>query len=149
MNHGRLRLGRMAKWQRWVSYTLFSLCVTTGLIWFVLGDLFEWMPPQLKAWWILHGITSILSLLLIGAALPQHISVAWKAKRNRIGGGISTFLLGLLLGSVMALYYGAASFHDEARWIHIALGVVLVVLFPWHILRGRKAVAVVDGVKHI
>jgi hypothetical protein len=147
-NHGRLRLGRMAKWQRWASYSLFASCVTTGLIWFVLSDLFEWMPPQLKVWWVLHGVTSILSLLLIGAALPQHISVTWKAKRNRIGGGVSTFFLGLLLGSVIALYYGAGSFHDEFRLVHIALGICLVILFPWHILRGRKSRAVITRMKN-
>jgi len=147
-NHGRLRLGRMAKWQRWTSYVLFSLCVSSGFIWFVLADLLEWMPSQLKIWWVLHGVTSILSLLLVGAALPQHISVAWKAKRNRGGGGLSTFLLGLLLGSVMVLYYGNASFHDEARWVHIALGIFLLILFPWHILRGRRAVAVIARLKN-
>lgn len=149
LNHGRLRLGRMAKWQRWASYSFFSLCVFTGLVWFVLGDLLEWMPPQLKLWWVLHGITSMFSLLLIGAALPQHISVAWKAKRNRIGGGASTFFLVLLLGSVVTLYYGAASFHDEARWVHIALGFFLIVLFPWHILQGRKARAVISKIKDV
>lgn len=146
-NHGRMRLGRMAKWQKWASYGLFSMCVASGLAWFVLGDLLEWMPPHLKVWWILHGLTSILSLLLIGAALPQHISVAWKAKRNRSGGGISTFFLGLLLVSVMALYYGAASFHEPARWAHIALGLFLLILFPWHIVQGRKASAVITMVK--
>ena len=147
-NHGRLRLGCMAKWQRWTSYVLFSLCVSSGFVWFVLADLLEWMPPQLKVWWVLHGVTAMLSLLLIGAALPQHISVAWKAKRNRGGGGLSTFLLGLLLGSVMVLYYGAASFHDEARWVHIVLGIFLLILFPWHILRGRRAAAVMARYKN-
>ena len=71
------------------------------------------------------------------------------AKRNRIGGGASTFFLVLILGSVVTLYYGSASFHDEARWVHIALGFFLIVLFPWHILRGRKAMAVISKIKDV
>ena len=146
VNHGRLRLGRMVKWQKWSSYIVFSLCVVTGLMWFLLGDVYHWMPPQLKIWWLSHGLTSLVSLMLIGAPLPQHVSITWRAKRNRGGGGLSMAFLILLLGSVGFLYYGSADIHEEVRVFHITIGLVLLAAFPWHIIRGRRSASILQNI---
>ena len=139
MSQGKMRLGRMASWQRKSSYFVFSATLATGLVWFVLGDLFEYMPPQLKIWWIAHGLTGLLSIIWIGAAMPQHIVVAWRAHRNRWGGSIATLFIALLLISTALLYYGPELVRENVRWIHIGLGISLLIIFPWHIIRGRKS----------
>ena len=134
-----MRLGRMSAWQRKSSYVIFSACVVSGLFWFVLGDFFNYLPPQLKLWWMAHGLTGLLSIVLIGAAMPQHIVVAWKAHRNRWGGSIATFLIVILFFSTALLYYGPELLRDNIRWVHIGIGLTLLVIFPWHIIRGRKS----------
>jgi len=60
---------------------------------------------------------------------------------------LSTFLLGLLLGSVMVLYYGTLHFMMKPVGFILPWGYFLLILFPWHILRGRRAVAVIARLK--
>lgn len=145
MSHGKLRLGRMASWQRKMSYIFFSLCAITGLVWYLLADFFDFLPPKLTIWWIAHGLTGLLCFLLIGAAMPQHIVVAWRAHRNRVGGAIATFFIVLLLVSTALLYYGPEIIRDNARLTHVGLGMSLMLLFPWHIIRGRKSPGNIGG----
>lgn len=149
VNHGRMRLGKMPKWQKWSSYFLFAVCMFTGLVWFLLADVLNWMPPQLKTWWIAHGISSLLTFLLIGASLPMHISVTWRAKRNRALGAFSGAILFILMASALFLYYGGESLHDLARLVHIILGLLLVIAFPWHIIHGKKASSQVSSMLKI
>lgn len=140
-NHGKLRLGKMASWQKWSTYLLLSTCLVSGLIWFVLADWLVLMPPSLKPWWVVHGTSSLLSLLVIGAAVPHHMLVTWRSHRNRWGGfAASLVLLGLLITALL-LFYGTEGLHDPVRWIHIGLGLGILILFPWHILRGKRSVA--------
>lgn len=140
-----MRLGRMASWQRKSSYVFFSLCALTGLVWYVLADFYGFLPPKLTIWWLTHGISGLICFLLIGAAMPQHIVVAWKAHRNRVGGALATFFIAMLLISTALLYYGPEMIRDDARITHISLGLSLLLLFPWHILRGRKIPAKMSG----
>ena len=141
VNHGKLRLGKMAPWQKWSTYLLLSACLLSGLIWFVLADFFFFMPTSLKPWWVAHGSSSLLCLLILGAAVPHHILVTWRSHRNRLGGlAASLVLLGLVMTALL-LFYGTEPFHDAVRWIHIVLGLGILILFPWHILRGKKSAA--------
>lgn len=140
-NHRKLRVGKMPAWQRRASYLLLGACFLSGLIWFLLADLFALMPPDLKPWWLIHGASSLISLIIIGSALPHHILVTWRFHRNRVVGLLSSLvLLGLLISAVL-LFYGTETVHDAVRWIHIALGVAILILFPWHIVHGKKSVA--------
>ena len=140
-----MRLGRMASWQRNVSYIFFSVSAFTGVIWYVLADFFDFLPPKLSIWWLTHGLTGLVCLLLIGAAMPQHIVVSWRAQRNRFGGAVATFFVAMLLISTALLYYGAEHIRENARLTHVLLGLVLLVLFPWHIIRGRRSAAKISG----
>ena len=141
VNHGKLRLGKMAPWQKWSTYLLLSACLVSGLIWFVLADIFIFMPTLLKPWWVAHGSSSMLCLLIFGAAVPHHMLVTWRSHRNRLGGlVVSLCLLGLVMTALL-LFYGTEALHDAVRWIHITLGLGILILFPWHIVRGKKSVA--------
>ena len=134
-----IRLGRMPTWQKLATYWIGTICLVTGLIWFFLADIFELRPPDLKIWWISHGVTGLLSLVLIGAALPQHVTVTWRSQRNRWGGLFSSLVLVFLAVSAGSLYYGSGEYHDTIRLCHILGGGVLLVAFPFHIIRGRNA----------
>lgn len=146
-NQNRLRLGKMASWQRRLSYIFFSLCLLSGIIWFVLVDFLSQLPSQVKVWWLIHGISSLICFTLVGAALPQHISITWRSRRNRICGGIATAILFGLLTSSLFLFYGWESVHEPIRWLHIGLGLLLVIFFPLHIIRGRQSIAQLDFMK--
>lgn len=146
-NHNKLRLGKMPSWQRWLSYIFFSLCLLSGLIWFVLVDFLSQLPHQVKIWWLVHGISSLICFILLGAALPQHVSITWRSKRNRLGGGIATAILFFLLISSLFLFYGWESVHEPIRCLHIGLGLLLAIFFPWHIIRGRQSVTQLDFIK--
>ena len=52
-HHGALRVGRVARWQRWMSYATLGVCAVSGLVWFVLMDGAGMEPPQLVFWWII------------------------------------------------------------------------------------------------
>ncbi len=149
MSQGKMRLGRMASWQRKFSYVFFTLCAFTGLVWYVLADFLNFLPPKLTFWWVTHGLTGLICLILFGAAMPQHIVVAWKSHRNRVGGALATFFIGMLIISTALLYYGPELIRDNVRNTHIVLGLALLVLFPWHIIRGRNSPGKIAGfVKH-
>ncbi|MES2181271.1 MAG: hypothetical protein V4493_04135, partial [Pseudomonadota bacterium] len=83
-----------------------------------------------------HGVSAYLFVLLFGAVLPTHIKVAWKAKRNRISGGLMIAVMSLLLVSGLFLYY-ADETRNAALWVHWIIGGGLVLLFPFHFIAGR------------
>lgn len=147
IHHGKLRLGKMARWQKWASYIFLVLSIFTGLIWFILADICDQLPGALRPWWVSHGVTSMICLLIIGAAMPQHILVTWRAKRNRGGGLLAAVVLSILIMTSLLLFYGAESLHDQVRLIHVTLGLLLILVFPWHIIRGRKSVAQLQRIK--
>ena len=135
----------MPRWQRWATYWLLLTCMFSGLVWFVLADLFMFTPPGLRVWWISHGVTAMPCMLMIGAAMPQHINVTWRAHRNRRAGSLITLLLATLIASALALLYGSEAGHDAGRLIHSYVGMAVLVLFPWHIWHGRRSVARIDS----
>lgn len=135
------RIGRMARWHKNIVYIVLMTCSATGLIWFGLGEFTELLPPQLRFWWITHGLSGLLALCIIGSALPQHIIVTWRSHRNRLAGAMTTLIFAVIAISTGLLFYGNEGLHDPARWIHIALGLGLCLIFPWHIFKGRKSTA--------
>lgn len=135
------RIGRTARWQSRWSYAVLGACLSTGLVWFVMLDLVGWEPPRLVFWWIAHGVSGLLALMAIGAALPHHVTAAWRHHRNRLLGGATLALLGLAALVVLALLYGIESWHTPAHWLHVGLGIAAAIVFPWHVIKGRSSVA--------
>ena len=132
------RAGRMARWQRLGSYVVLGLCAASGLVWFLGMDVLALAPPPLRLWWVLHGITGMLAALAIGAALPQHALMAWRARRNRGIGALLGATLAVLMLSALCLLYGLEQWHDAGHWTHVVVGLACAAAFPLHIWRGRR-----------
>lgn len=137
--------GKMQRRQKLATYWLFGLCFGTGLAWFAGLDLLHLPPPTMRVWWIAHGCASVLALLPLGAALPQHLVVTWKARRNVVPGVAAGAGLALLVLTALGLLYGPEAWHDGAHRLHAVLGLALVAVFPLHVWRGRRAAARAPG----
>jgi hypothetical protein len=135
----RSRVAHLSRWQSISSHTVFLICACSGVL-YLLGHEFEIMPLAVENHSILiaHGISAYLFVLLFGAVLPTHIKSAWKAKRNRISGGLMITVMSLLLISGLLLYY-AVDTREAALWVHWIIGGGLVLLFPFHFIAGRRA----------
>ena len=135
-----MRVGRVTAWQRRSSYAVLGACALTGVVWFVLADALELAPPQLRLWWVGHGVTGFLAMAAIGMALPHHVVATWKHHRNRWLGGIALGLMLALASSALLLEYGQEPWHAALHWVHVGLGIAAVLAFPLHVLRGRRSV---------
>ncbi len=144
--HGVMRIGRMARWQRRCTYALFGTCFVSGIVWFALMDLGGWQPPQLVFWWIVHGVSSFVALLAIGAAIPQHVVATWRHHRNRLAGTTSFAFIALAALSALLLLYGPEASRAAVHWAHVGIGLGLVVAFAWHVLRGRRSLSTITPV---
>lgn len=127
----------MHRWQRLLSFWVVGICLCSGLIWFIALDGLQLPVPSLRAWWILHGCSSLLSLVLVGAALPQHLVVTWKARRNRLHGLIVLAGFGAALLSALGLFYAPEQWRDLMHWMHCVSCLILALAFPLHIVRAR------------
>lgn len=137
--HSNRRLpGKMQRWQRLSTFWLLGISFASGLAWFGGLDWLQLPPAKLRLWWVGHGASSLLVLILVGAALPHHLIVTWKAKRNLRHGVLVLTGLALLLLSALGLLYGPEAWHDGAHWVHALGGVVVSLVFPWHVWRGRR-----------
>lgn len=135
-----LRVGRLGPWHRRLSYAVLGACAVTGLGWFLALDAFGLPPPRVVPLWILHGLTGLMALLVVGAVLPMHIPVAWRHARNRGLGGALTALLAVVLASAGLLLYGQEDWHTVAHWVHVGAGIAAIVAFGLHVWRGRRSV---------
>jgi hypothetical protein len=134
-----LRVGRLGPWHRRLSYAVLAACGATGLVWFLLLDAWHLEPPQIVTWWILHGLSGLLALLVIGSVLGTHVPVAWRHHRNRGLGGSTLGLFAVILVSTGLLLYGKEEWHVAAHWVHVAAGLVVAVAFTLHALLGRRS----------
>lgn len=134
----RPRVGRLARWQRRCSLAVLTACAVSGLAWWTLTDGFDWDQPRLRICWIAHGISGSLALLALGAVLPQHVAAAWRHHRNRGPGAITLATLSLAAASALLLLYGPEAWRLTTRWLHLAAGVGALLVFPWHVLHGRR-----------
>lgn len=137
-NNHRPRPGRMLAWHRQASYMILGLCCLSGLGWFALQICTSWSPPQLKFWWLSHGMAGMAGLVILGAALPQHVVVTWRTKRNRWAGAGCLFCAGSLAVSAGLLFYAPDPLRDASYWLHTITGLMLCLAFPLHIIKGKS-----------
>ena len=135
----RSRAAHLPFWQSFSTHTIFLICAISGVL-YLLAHEFELKALALENHSILvaHGFSAYLFVMLFGAVMPNHIKGGWKNKRNRISGGAMVLVMALLLLSGLFLYYGDET-RDAALWVHWVIGVGLVLLFPLHFVRGRRA----------
>ena len=133
----------MSQWQRVATYLVFTLCALSGAVYLLLHE----GPPSLAqslglaslhAWLVTHGVSAAIVLLLFGAALPLHVNLAWRAKRNRYSGALMLLVLTLLMGSGLLLYYASEALRQFGLWLHWLTGAVALLVFPLHVLLGRR-----------
>lgn len=143
MQRNGIRLG--SPHRAWLFGT-FATAFVTGLAWWVLHRWFQVngefgpAPHPAEPWLIrLHGAAAMLSLLLLGSLLTQHVRRAWLARRNRRSGTVLLVLNALLALTGYALYYsGGESLRAMASNAHLALGLALPGLLALHIAFGRR-----------
>ncbi len=134
---------KIPKTHRLVLYLGLSALFASGLVWWLLGFaitpetasdsiLFIFRSLNLK----IHGASAMISLIILGALIPNHIVKSWKTRRNKPSGAILVSVLVLLVLTGYFLYYG-----DEIRnissMIHITLGLLLPFFLIGHILKSR------------
>ncbi len=130
----------MTRWQRRTTYVVLALCALSGIVWFVLLDVFHDAPSQVRFWWVLHGITAVAAAMTIGGAVVQHVVVTWRASRGRWSGTINLGFLAALMATALYLMYGAESGRDAVHWVHAIAGLIAVVAFIGHVLWGKTRV---------
>lgn len=135
----RSRIAHLPFWQSFSTHAIFLICAISGVL-YLLAHEFEMKALRVENHSILivHGFAAYFFVLLFGAVMPTHIKAGWKNKRNRLSGGLMVAAMALLLVSGLFLYYGDVT-RDAALWVHWVIGCGLVLLFPLHFIRGRRA----------
>lgn len=127
-----MRLGFVQKSAVWTATAVVAL---SGVAWFVLHDLIDAEPGETERLLLmLHGISAYAVLIAIGSLLPLHVRSGWHRRRKRWTGGSTLAMLVLLAMTGLVLYYGGEATREPARWIHIAIGIACIALFPVHAL---------------
>ena len=146
----RSRVAHLPFWQSFSTHSIFIICAISGVL-YLLARQFEikLFPLENHSILVAHGFSAYFFVLLFGAVLPNHIKGGWHNKRNRISGGSMVLVMLLLLISGLFLYYGDET-RDAALWVHWVIGCGLVLLFPLHVIRGRRAnyLALKHATKH-
>ena len=135
----RSRVAHLPFWQSFSTHSIFVICAISGVL-YLLARQFEikLFPLENHSILVAHGFSAYIFVLLFGAVMPNHIKGGWHNKRNRISGGSMVLVMALLLISGLFLYYGDET-RDAALWVHWVIGCGLVLLFPLHVIRGRRA----------
>ena len=135
----RSRVAHLPLWQSFITHVIFIICAVSGVL-YLLAHEFQITPlaAENHSILIVHGFSAYFFVLLFGAVMPTHIKAGWKAKRNKISGSLMVLVMALLLISGLFLYYGDET-RDAALWVHWIIGCGLVLLFPLHFIRGRRA----------
>jgi hypothetical protein len=126
--------------QRCWLYSAFVITVGSGAAWAIIWHFLREDPDMaqpvenslLKA----HLAGALILLVSVGAALPKHASKSWAAKINRSAG----LLFNASIFGAVVTGYCILAFVWETRvmhFTHIALGVLMMLLLPTHILVGR------------
>jgi hypothetical protein len=130
---------RLHRWHYRAVLVAFLGVAGSGLLWSLLYDALAREPDDLSRllmqW---HGAFAMLTLLALGALLPQHVRFAWHAARNRWSGGTMLGIGAALVLTGYALYYADEALREWSKWIHLGIGIAAVAALPLHIVLGRR-----------
>ena len=140
------RPGRLPTWQEWSVYLSFGLLLATGVAWLLLDNFVqvagEFGPEHHPAEHILlivHGVVAYGFLIVGGAMLPVHITLAWNTRRNYKSGVAFVAMLLMLAATALGLYYlGDDALRHRVSIIHWAAGLIALPLLLFHALKGRQ-----------
>jgi hypothetical protein len=127
---------------RYAIYAGFAVLFLTGAGWFVA----DWLKDGDEIWQqvaanmlMVHGGVAMLTLMALGALIPLHFLRAWRAGKNLVSGSIMAAFNAVLIVTAFGLYYlGSEAVRPWLSWIHIGAGLCIALMFPIHILLGRK-----------
>ena len=137
---------KLERWHRKVVYTVTVALVASGGLWLALhyfarvaGPFGEAHHPM-EAWSLrAHGLSAMLSLLVLGSLVLAHMRRAWVLRRNRVSGLVLASIFVVLIASGYALYYfGSEELRPVISAIHWLLGLVCAPLLVLHIALGRR-----------
>ena len=127
---------------RYAIYAGFAVLFLTGAGWLVAdrnkdGD--EIWQQVAANMLMVHGGVAMLTLMALGALIPLHFLRAWHARKNLVSGSLMAAFNAALIVTAFGLYYlGSESVRPWMSWIHIAAGLSVSLMFPIHILLGRR-----------
>ena len=129
---------------RYAVYGAYAVLFVTGVAWFAAdvlkdaanGEFFQQLGAKML---MLHGGTAMVALLFLGALVPLHMRLAWRAKRNRVMGAIMVALNATLILTAFALYYlGSETLRPWMSNIHWYVGLMFPLLLSLHVALGRR-----------
>jgi hypothetical protein len=131
---------RLHPWHRRIVYAVLAVVALTGLDRLIVWDIMGLEQDNIqRAMLTLHGAFAYLSLMVFGSVVPQHIRLAWVARRNIWSGLTLATLLAIASSSALGIYYGD---EELQRWMvvtHIASAIPCCLAFPAHIVIGLRA----------
>ncbi|OAF17723.1 hypothetical protein [Bradyrhizobium neotropicale] len=124
---------RLGPWQKTAVLFTVTMVGLSGLLWFIFHDLLadDWSEPA-RILLMLHGVTSYALLVIVGSLLPLHVRAGWLRRQNIITGVAVTATMAILSVTALVLYYGGEETQAVAKWVHLAVGVGCIILFPAH-----------------
>lgn len=142
--HGRTGLRglgiKLSTTQKYATYLGFLIVAISGVWWSLLHDFLNSTAfDLLHNLLVIHGVSAFATLMLFGALMPQHIRLAWHAKRNRISGGSMTTVMLIVILTGLGLYYAGEDYRDPIKWTHLIVGLISITALIMHIWLGRRS----------
>jgi len=129
---------------RFWNYAIFAMLLATGVIWLIAdqlktsGDEELWQTIAANML-MLHGMASMIALILLGAVTALHVRHSWRAGKNRSSGAVMVGANAVLVITACGLYYaGSDLLRAFVADVHIAVGIALPVLVATHVVLGRR-----------
>lgn len=130
---------RLHPGHRLATYLTLAVIAASGLAWTIMVD---WLDLGPGPWPLLllkiHGISSFLTMMVIGSVMPTHMRLAWRHRRNVVSGVLSSLVLLIVAATAAGLYYGSEELREVTRWTHIIVGTAIVLMLPLHVVLGRR-----------
>ncbi len=128
-------------------YAVLLMVAVSGIAWLVpryllrdSGELAD-LPHPLESWLLKwHGAAAMAALVAMGSVLPWHAWRAWQARRNVATGLAMAAVLAFLTATGWAIYYlPGERAHEAAGLLHWLVGLALLPVMVWHVLRGQRS----------
>jgi hypothetical protein len=125
-------MNRLHPAHRLVLYAALSALLASGVAW-------EAMSAGAAASLVMkiHGAAGMLTLILLGTLLAQHVPAGWTANKNRTSGAILLGAIAWLALTGYLLYYAGS---ELLRWYaaqsHLWVGIAAIAMVGLHLRRS-------------
>ena len=135
---------RLDQYFRWSLYAAFTVLLVSGGGWLLVRQRSDVLDDEL---WsalsanllMVHGGVAMITLMLLGALVPLHLTRLWRTRRNRVAGVTMAALNAVLIVTAFGLYYsGSDMVRPILSEIHWVAGLAFPVLLVVHIALGRR-----------